>query len=64
MGTRIIGISGGSGSGKTTVVRKIGELFPDFICIPQDNYYKSAVNIDNTNITEVTSTIPTPSTIS
>ena len=53
MGTRIIGISGGSGSGKTTVVRKIGELFPDFICIPQDNYYKSAINIDNTNITEV-----------
>jgi uridine kinase len=51
--TRIIGISGGSGSGKTTVVRKIGELFPDFICIPQDNYYKSAENIDNSNITDV-----------
>ena len=53
MHTRIIGISGGSGSGKTTVVRKIGELFPDFICIPQDNYYKSAANIDNSNITDV-----------
>lgn len=53
MRSRIIGICGGSGSGKTTVVRKIGELFPDFICIPQDNYYKSAENIDNSTITSV-----------
>lgn len=53
MRSRIIGICGGSGSGKTTVVRKIGELFPDFICIPQDNYYKSAENIDNSTITNV-----------
>ncbi|WP_394706909.1 hypothetical protein [Marispirochaeta sp.] len=45
MKTRIVGICGGSGSGKTTVVRKIGETFPDFVCIPQDNYYKSAYNI-------------------
>lgn len=53
MKTRIVGICGGSGSGKTTVVRKIGESFPDFVCIPQDNYYRSAFNIDNTNITHV-----------
>ena len=47
----IIGISGGSGSGKTTIVRKITELVPDFVCIAQDNYYKSAVNMSNQNIT-------------
>jgi len=39
---RIIGISGGSGSGKTTIVRKISEIVPDFVFVPQDNYYKSA----------------------
>jgi uridine kinase len=39
---RIIGISGGSGSGKTTIVRKIAEIVPDFVFIPQDNYYMSA----------------------
>ena len=47
----IIGISGGSGSGKTTIVRKITELVPDFVCIAQDNYYKSAENMSNQNIT-------------
>lgn len=39
---RIIGISGGSGSGKTTIVRKISEVIPDFVFVAQDNYYKSA----------------------
>ncbi|KGE73423.1 uridine kinase [Spirochaeta lutea] len=48
---KIIGIGGGSGSGKTTIVRKIGEVLPDFVCIPQDNYYRSAEYISNTNIT-------------
>lgn len=48
---RIIGITGGSGSGKTTIVRKLGELVPEFIVIPQDNYYKSASYVDNQNIT-------------
>lgn len=48
---KIIGISGGSGSGKTTIVRKISELVPDFVCIAQDNYYKSAANMSNQNIT-------------
>ena len=48
---KIIGIAGGSGSGKTTIVRKIGELVPNFVCIAQDNYYLSAEHVNNTNIT-------------
>lgn len=37
----IIGIAGGTGSGKTTVVRKILEALPDdsVAVIPQDSYY-------------------------
>ena len=50
-GVKVIGITGGSGSGKSTIVRKIGEVCPDFVFIPQDNYYKSAVFINNSNIT-------------
>ncbi len=39
----IIGIAGGTGSGKTTVVRKIVEALPvnTVAVIPQDSYYKS-----------------------
>jgi uridine kinase len=48
---RIIGISGGSGSGKTTIVRRIAEVVPDFVCLAQDSYYKSAEYVDNQNIT-------------
>lgn len=48
---KIIGICGGSGSGKTTIVRKISELVSDFVFIAQDNYYKSAEYISNNNIT-------------
>ncbi|MFP4490104.1 MAG: uridine kinase [Spirochaetaceae bacterium] len=48
---KLIGITGGSGSGKTTIVRKISEIVPEFVFIPQDNYYKSAEYINNTNIT-------------
>lgn len=47
---RIIGITGGSGSGKTTIVRKISEIVGDFTFIPQDNYYRSAEYVSNTNI--------------
>jgi uridine kinase len=38
----IIGIAGGTGSGKTTVVKKIMSLFPekDVVLLSQDNYYK------------------------
>ena len=37
----IIGIAGGTGSGKTTVVRKIIESLPagQTAVIPQDSYY-------------------------
>ncbi len=48
---KVIGICGGSGSGKTTIVRKISELVSDFVFIPQDSYYKSAEYISNANIT-------------
>lgn len=43
----IVGIAGGTGSGKTTVVRKISEAFPnsEVIVMPQDSYYR-----DNTGI--------------
>lgn len=50
MNVRLIGITGGSGSGKSTVVRKISEAHPDSICIAQDNYYKSASFVNNHNI--------------
>jgi uridine kinase len=38
----IVGIAGGTGSGKTTVVKKVMERFPneEVIVIPQDAYYK------------------------
>jgi uridine kinase len=48
---KIIGISGGSGSGKTTIVRKLTEIAGEFLVIPQDNYYKSATFVHNSNIT-------------
>ncbi|HAN17683.1 MAG: uridine kinase [Bacteroidetes bacterium GWC2_33_15] len=43
----IIGIAGGTGSGKTTVVKKIIELLPkdEVAIIPQDSYYR-----DNSNL--------------
>jgi uridine kinase len=48
---KLIGICGGSGSGKTTIVRKLSEITGDFQVIPQDNYYKSATFVNNANIT-------------
>jgi uridine kinase len=46
----IVGIAGGTGSGKTTVVRKITEVFPngEVIVMPQDSYYKDnkGISID------------------
>ena len=43
----IIGIAGGTGSGKTTVVRKIMERLPkgEVCFISQDNYYKDSSHI-------------------
>jgi uridine kinase len=43
----IVGIAGGTGSGKTTVVEKVMKVFPngEVIVIPQDAYYK-----DNSSI--------------
>jgi len=47
----LIGIGGGSGSGKTTIVRKLTEVAGDFMVIPQDNYYRTATYVHNENIT-------------
>lgn len=43
----IVGIAGGTGSGKTTVVEKVTEFFPngEVLVIPQDAYYR-----DNSSI--------------
>ncbi len=50
-GTKLIGICGGSGSGKTTIVNKITEFITDYVCIAQDSYYHSAEYMSNENIT-------------
>ena len=43
----IIGIAGGTGSGKTTVVKKLIERLPkgEVVVIPQDSYYKDSSHI-------------------
>ncbi len=43
----IVGIAGGTGSGKTTVVRKLVEAFPnnEVVVIPQDSYYRDNAGI-------------------
>lgn len=43
----IIGIAGGTGSGKTTVVNKIINSFPkgEVAVLPQDSYYKDSSNV-------------------
>ena len=50
----IIGITGGSGSGKTTFIRQLGERFEqDDICvISQDDYYfpRDMQEIDNNGV--------------
>jgi uridine kinase len=60
----IIGIAGGTGSGKTTVVRKIMEQLPEgeVTILPQDSYYKDSrhlpleerqrINFDHPNAIE------------
>ena len=43
----IIGIAGGTGSGKTTVVRKIIESLPtgEVVLLPQDSYNKDSSHV-------------------
>ncbi len=43
----IIGIAGGTGSGKTTVVKKLAGLLKkeDIVVIPQDSYYKDCSHL-------------------
>ena len=43
----IIGIAGGTGSGKTTVVRKIAEALPPHCVavVPVDSYYNDTTNL-------------------
>jgi len=43
----IIGIAGGTGSGKTTVVKRIIELLPpgEVVVIPQDSYYRDSSHL-------------------
>jgi uridine kinase len=48
---RIVGIAGGSGSGKTTIVSRITEIVRDHALVPQDNYYRSAEYVTNQSIT-------------
>ncbi len=47
-GKLIIGVAGGTGSGKTTVARKLRESFPPNVVqlIPQDSYYRDQSHID------------------
>ena len=43
----IVGIAGGTGSGKTTVVRKVKQIFheEDIVVIPQDSYYRDNIGL-------------------
>jgi uridine kinase len=50
-GVRIVGIAGGSGSGKTTIVTRLTEIVRDYALVPQDNYYRSAEHVTNASIT-------------
>lgn len=44
----IIGIAGGSGSGKSTVVSRLEEVFKNrIVVIPQDSYYKDCGNLSD-----------------
>lgn len=47
-GKLIIGVAGGTGSGKTTVARKLKESFPPHVVqlIPQDSYYRDQSHMD------------------
>ena len=61
----IIGIAGGTGSGKTTVVRKIIESLPagQTAVIPQDSYYwdSSHIPVEERQISISTNRLPSTS---
>jgi len=48
---RVVGISGGSGSGKTTIVPRIPDIVRDYALVPHANYYRSAEHVTNQSIT-------------
>ena len=48
---RIVGVAGGSGSGKTTIVSRMTEIVRDYALVAQDNYYRSAEHVTNLTIT-------------
>jgi uridine kinase len=50
-GVRIVGIAGGSGSGKTTIVTRLTEIVREYALVPEDNYYRSAEHVTNASIT-------------
>ena len=58
----IIGIAGGTGSGKTTVVRKIIESLPvgEVVLLPQDSYYKDSSHVPVEERQNITSIIRMP----
>ncbi len=43
--TIVVGIAGGTGSGKTTLAEKVHHAFPESVLISQDSYYKDLSNI-------------------
>ena len=49
---KIVGIAGGSGSGKTTIVTRITEIVKDHALVAQDNYSRSAEYLTNRTITD------------
>ena len=55
----IIGIAGGTGSGKTTVVKKIVEALPPHhvAVVPLDSYYNDTTSMTGSNIIVVFLTI-------
>ena len=60
----IIGIAGGTGSGKTTVVKKILETLPTdrVALIPQDSYYNDTSHLTPEERKRINFDHPTPST--
>lgn len=59
----IIGIAGGTGSGKTTLVENLKEQFgADISVLPHDNYYAAHHDMTWRSVRPSTTTIPPPLT--